>query len=320
MVHFGKHIIDPKTGLCEICDRGAIYEIKKGKRQGKQFLYSNQDGKFTYRPNDEELRHNDEATPRFIRKPLYPEPAPSIKLRAPVNDQHHHAPHPATLYHIDSTNQMVHRKIAPSNEPNRHAVQNQHSPPTRPVHVVHRRAHTPPPPHTDSFSSPRRRKNNSDTRIIERQRRVEADHFNHQSPRGVAEMYYIEAPHHSHHNTTLRTNISPSHVNDTSPSKIIYQGDTHRKQRQLEPIQRTHYVEHEPVVSRKVYKKLSPSSFDSRQDEHDPYENNMRPIRKIEKIYPTARQYDSSPQLTNRHVRSPLPYKNPSIYHIQTTN
>jgi len=36
MGHYGKHVIDPETGLCEICDRNAIREVRQGRRLGEQ--------------------------------------------------------------------------------------------------------------------------------------------------------------------------------------------------------------------------------------------------------------------------------------------
>lgn len=49
MGHDGKHIIDPETGLCQICDKGAIQEVHRGKRPGKQVLYSHSDDRLTNR-------------------------------------------------------------------------------------------------------------------------------------------------------------------------------------------------------------------------------------------------------------------------------
>ena len=36
MVHAGKHIIDPATGLCEICDDEAIRDLRRGKQPVRQ--------------------------------------------------------------------------------------------------------------------------------------------------------------------------------------------------------------------------------------------------------------------------------------------
>jgi hypothetical protein len=46
MGHYGKHIIDPETGLCEICDKGVLHEIRQGKRPGKQVYYSQHDDRY----------------------------------------------------------------------------------------------------------------------------------------------------------------------------------------------------------------------------------------------------------------------------------
>jgi hypothetical protein len=51
MGHPGKHLIDPETGLCEICDKDAIYEVRHGKRPGKQVYYSNHTDRSDYHPN-----------------------------------------------------------------------------------------------------------------------------------------------------------------------------------------------------------------------------------------------------------------------------
>ncbi|CAF1100468.1 unnamed protein product [Rotaria sp. Silwood1] len=349
MVHIGRHIIDPQTGLCEICDRGAIHQFRQSKH-GKQFLYSNQDGKFTYRPNDDEIYHKDETT-RHVRKPLYPEPPPprprpvvhepppprqravvheqpvvtqrriARRDHSPLDDIHQHSPNRlATLYYVNNTGQMAPRPHDVPNEPSRrYLVQEHHSPPTKPAHVERRRARTPPPPASDSWRSPPRRQNNSDTRVIERQHRdIPNDAYYHQSPRR-AEMYFVEAPHSNNHFSTLRPSVHPSHIDNTPSPRIVHQGDPNRKHH-LEPIQRIHYAEVEPASTRRANKKLSPRNHEPLQEEYIPNGSHARPVRKIEKIYPTPRQYESSPQLTNKHVRSTLSNKNPSIYYIPSVN
>lgn len=55
MGHAGKHIIDPETGLCEICDKGAIQEVHQGKRPGKHVFYSHSDDRLTNRSNSDEI-------------------------------------------------------------------------------------------------------------------------------------------------------------------------------------------------------------------------------------------------------------------------
>ena len=400
MVHYGKHIIDPATGLCEICDRGAIHELKHGKRPGKQFLYSNQDGKFTYRSTDDELNHQyDETTPRYVRKPLYPEPPPPARTRpvvheepvvvqkkvtrrdrSPYDDHEHSSPaRPATFYYVDNTGQMIpqnegppdetrrhhpvqnhqlsptrpartthHRAQTPPEEPRRHhpnqihhtsparparvvhhraqtppvetrrhhPVQNHHTSPTRPARVAHRRAQTPPA--NDSWRSPPKRQNNSDTEIIHRTN--PNDYYYDQSPR-KAELYYIEGPQHGNHYSTLNSLVLPTIDHHTPSPRIIHQGDTNKKQRQLEPIERKYRTEPEPTVSRKVYKKLPPSRHQPTEEEYFPNGNHAQPARKIEKIYPPPTKYVSSPQLINEHVGSPLSnHHHPSMYYLQTVN
>ncbi|CAF1103186.1 unnamed protein product [Rotaria sordida] len=335
MVHYGKHIIDQQTGLCEICDRGAIHRFRQSKH-GKQFLYSNQNGKFTYRPNDDEIHYKDETTPRYVRKPLYPEPPPPRprpvvheqpvvtqrkiprRDRSPLDDIHQHPrAHLSTLYHVDNRGHMAPRHHDQPDEPRqRYLVQDYRSSPTKPVHVEHRRAQTPPPPASDTWRSPPKRQNNSDTRIIERQHREKPnDTYYYQSPR-KAEMYYVEAPHSKIHVSTLRPSVHPSNINNTPSPRIIHQGDPNRKHH-LEPIQRMHYGEIEPTSTRRSNKNLSPRNYEPQQEEYISNSNHQRPVRKIEKIYPTPRQYESEPQLTNRYMQNTISNKNPSVYYIQ---
>ncbi|CAF4520651.1 unnamed protein product, partial [Rotaria magnacalcarata] len=75
---------------------------------------------------------------------------------------------------------MVPRNNVLSDESHRtYIVQNHNSAPARPAPAVRRHPKTPPPPASDSMRSQPRRKNNSDTRIIERQHRENVDdgHF-----------------------------------------------------------------------------------------------------------------------------------------------
>lgn len=55
MGHRGKHIIDPETGLCVLCDTDAIKEIREGKTP-EQRLYYTKNGNERSRPsrNDED--------------------------------------------------------------------------------------------------------------------------------------------------------------------------------------------------------------------------------------------------------------------------
>jgi hypothetical protein len=343
MVHYGKHIIDPKTGLCEICDRGAIHDLRHGKRTGKQFLYSNQDGRFTYRPKNEENYHPEEirTTPRYVRKPLYPEPPPPARPRRVVHEepavvhkkvvrrhhspveefQHSPLPRPTTLYYVDNTGQMYPQNEGPPEEPRQHyPVQNHHSPQAaRPTRVVQRRAQTPPPPASETWRAPPRRQHNSDIEFTEGQHQVKPqDYYTH--PSSTAELYHIDSSHHNNGFSTISSIVQKPHDNNTPSPRIIHHGDTNKKQRQLEPIGRKYYQEPEPTVVRKVYKKLPSQKYEPRQEEYVPNDNHLRPVRKIEKIYPSPRQYESSPQLMNRHDRSPVSDRLASVYYIQSVD
>ena len=55
MGHPGKHLIDPETGLCEICDKDAIYEVRQGKRPGKHLFYSDHNGRI---PHDRVMKYS----------------------------------------------------------------------------------------------------------------------------------------------------------------------------------------------------------------------------------------------------------------------
>lgn len=54
MVHPAKHPIDPDTGLCDICDRDAIQEIKLGRRPGRRVVYVDQEEGVIDRAPEEE--------------------------------------------------------------------------------------------------------------------------------------------------------------------------------------------------------------------------------------------------------------------------
>jgi hypothetical protein len=334
MVHYGRHIIDQETGLCEICDRGAIHDFHQGKRTGRHFLYSNQDGKFTYRPADDEIRtNNEEPTPRRVRKPLYPEPLPArtrpivneesvvVQKQAPRRDRPPQgatpnsspARPPATFYYVDNTGQMLPRNEVPPDERRRpYRVQNHYSPPTtRPARTVQRRAKTPPPA-SESWRSRPKRQNYAESEIIQLPNKTKpTDSYYNNSPR-QAEMYYIDKPYNDYRYQTTSSLVQPSN-------------DAKRKQRTLEPIERKQHIEPEPTVIRRVYKKLPASKYEP-QGEQVPngYQYQLRPVRKVEKIYPppktyeTPRTYETSPQSTNRVIGSPSTNKNPSVYYIRS--
>lgn len=55
MGHQGKHLIDPETGLCEICDQGAIEQVQQGKPPTKKIIYSALEDESTDRLNIDEI-------------------------------------------------------------------------------------------------------------------------------------------------------------------------------------------------------------------------------------------------------------------------
>jgi hypothetical protein len=97
-------------------------------------------------------------------------------------------------------------------------------------------------------------------------------------------MYYIDRPHQEPRFTTI--------------SSRVQDGENYRRQRPLEPIERKYYPEPEPTVARKVYKKLP----DNRQREN-PNGNNLRLVRKVEKIYPAPGTYNPNPSLYHLRAR-----------------
>jgi hypothetical protein len=356
MVHYGRHIIDPKTGLCEICDRGAIHEFRTGKRPGKKFLYSNHDGKFTYRPyneDEDETRNYDEPTPRQVRKTYHPDPPPArtrpvvreepVLVQRKVTRREHspydefeqpHPTHPATFYYVDNAGQMHHQDEPPPEEPRRRylAPPTHHSPPTthparvvrrraqtpppaHPTRTVRRRAQTPPPPASERWRPQPKRQPDSATEIIEQQYRgKQPDPYSYHSPK--AEMYYLEGAHNNNHFPTVNTHV-PQTQHEYTPSPRIVRQEPTRRQRHLEPIERKHYVEPEPQVSRKVYKKLPTQRYEPPEEQYIPNGHNTKPVRKVEKFYPTPRQYDSSPQ---QFIRSPIQNSHAHLYHLQSVD
>ena len=329
MVHYGKHIIDPQTGLCEICDRGAIHDLRRGKRPVKQFLYSNQDGKFTYRPNDEEPPYYDEPSPRQIRQPLYPPPARSRRAvyeepvivtkksvrreLTPPDDSPRRGHRSKVFYEVDDEGQMYPRSQGPPEEARRrYLIQTTQSRTPRPAHVAHRRAQTPPPPMNESWTKHPRRQNNSDTESVDRRYQPQY----HEPPR-KAELYYLDAnatrilPPLS----TSRTYVS--HDNLAPTPRGIQRPEESKKRYQLEPIERKPHREPEPPAERKIYRKVPPVRDDPPRDLYSNNGNHLRMTRKVETIYPTPKPYASSPQLHDTLDRSPRPNRYSTLYHLQ---
>ena len=334
MVHYGKHIIDPQTGYCEICDRGVINDLRKGKRAGKQFLYSNQDGKFTYRPNDEEPTYYDEPSPRQARKPLYPAPAPSQPVRSrraayeePVmasrrpirreltpSDESPRRSHRSTVfYEVDNEGQMNPRPEGPPEEVRRRYLILPHqSREPRPTHVVHRRAQTPPPPAIESWTTKARRQHNSDSEIVERRQQAQP----HYTAR-KAEMYHLDA--HPTRAPHPLSNSRPyvSHEDLTPSPRGIRRPEETGKRYQLEPLERRTHKEPEPTVARKIYRKLPPAREEPPAELYGTNGNHLRMTRKVETIYPTPRPYESSPHMKNTFDRAPPSNRHSTLYHLQ---
>ncbi|CAF0737584.1 unnamed protein product [Rotaria sp. Silwood1] len=352
MGHYGKHIIDPETGLCEICDKDAIREIREGKQPGKQVYYSNHDDGFSYRSNNNETPYiqdryedeiDDERTPRVIRQSVLP--APTVRSRRVIREEpidnpivirrrivrrnpppseeviiHRSSPRNKAYYYVDKEGQMLPQNYTPPAEPpRRYVVQSMGPPPppARTIRIARRHAQTPPPPVTEIRHSGPRRLINSDTEIIERQQRVRHDnaHYSQTPPRNI-EMYHIEAQPIYNHRSSLDSPIPTSRNMTTPPPNVIYQDDGRRKQRKIEPMERRNHVEPEPTVVRRVYKKLPPGKSVPSNDKYNSNENVPRSVRN-NKNHPPPRQYASSPQLANGNHRSLESTKNPSIYYIR---
>jgi hypothetical protein len=177
MGHTGKHIIDPETGLCVICDQDAIQEVTQGRRPGKQYYYANGNDGSTYRSYNDEAPYakdryvyetGDEQRPRYIRKTVYP--APTVRPRRVLYEQpieepivirrkvirrdpspteqvilHHPSPpRPTKVYYVDPDNQVIpQNKPLPEEPPRRYVIRKRNPPPERTVHVI--RQTTPPP-------------------------------------------------------------------------------------------------------------------------------------------------------------------------------
>ncbi|CAF1186351.1 unnamed protein product [Rotaria magnacalcarata] len=219
MGHYGKHIIDPETGLCEICDKDAISDIRHGKAPPKQVYYSKHDDELTHRSNNDEPPYDedqysyemdDRRTPRLVRRIV--RPAPTVRPRRVVSDEpreqpivirrkvirrvpppssppseedviHRSPPRLKPYYYVDREGQMVPQDYSPPPEPpRRYVVQSMNPPPRRTMRVARRRAHTPSPPINETRRSGPKRQINSDTEIVDRQQRIRHYDRNHSPP------------------------------------------------------------------------------------------------------------------------------------------
>jgi hypothetical protein len=356
MVHYGKHIIDRETGLCEICDRGVIHDLRKGKRPGRKYLYSNRDGKFTYRPDDNQTHINEEPRPRYVRKPLYPEPPPPRTRRVvyeepavvrkrvvrrtytpPDDVQDAPLSRPTTLYYVDTTGQMVPQNEALQDSPRRrYVVQNNYTPP-RTARVVRQRAQTPPPRTTRVIQQRSQTPPPRTTRVIQERSQTPPARVRRQynsDPDVIQRPYVVQ----SDDSYNYEAPIKPSmYYLEGKPNNNLYTTINPVAQRSRDdntppPPLKVIYQEDAPRKQRQL-EPIEPKHYveppvtvvkrvykklpaGRNQAPEEEYIPNGNSVRNGEKTYPSPRQYASSPQPFNRSI----PQTNPSIYYIQSTN
>ncbi|CAF0886019.1 unnamed protein product [Adineta steineri] len=88
MGHYGKHIIDPETGLCEICDKNAIQEVRQGKGLDQQPAHRNNNSgpngqrshRVSYADNQMIPRYNTPASVRAMKQQAYTPPPPASDM------------------------------------------------------------------------------------------------------------------------------------------------------------------------------------------------------------------------------------------------
>ncbi|CAF3638053.1 unnamed protein product [Rotaria socialis] len=345
MGHYGKHIIDPETGLCEICDKDAIYDIRHGKAPPKQVYYSKHDDGLTYRsnrdepPNDEDqssYEMDDERTPRHARRIV--RPAPTARPRRVVYDEpreqpivirrkvirrapppssppseedviHRSLPRSKPYYYVDREGQMVPQDYSPPPEPpRRYIVQSMNPPPGRTVRVARRRAHTPSPPINETKRSGPKRQINSDTEIVDRQQRIRHNDRNQSppsSPLKNPEMYHIVGKPTNDHHFKLDSPIPMSQEGITPPPKVIRHADENRRPQKHES------------VPRKIYDEPTPRrNLNAPMRQKNPYEpfqrrSNVEPMPKRNHMELSPRKpiMESEPNGVQRVIRKPPPGK-----------
>ena len=210
----------------------------------------------------------------------------------------------------------------PPEPPRRYVVQHVQPPPGRTVRVVRRRAQTPSPPSqlppNESVRIGPKRQINSDTKVLERQLRVNDDNLYDRTPSPkMAEMYHIEASVIEDNHSTLDSPIHMSHDISTPPPQTIHRNDETRKPLKLESIERQNHIEPGQTVVRRVYRKLPPGQNIPPNDEPISNASHPQTIRKTGVIRLPPRYNRTSPQLTNRSNRNPELTKNPSTYYIR---
>ncbi|UJR33588.1 hypothetical protein I4U23_021025 [Adineta vaga] len=237
MGHYGKHPIDPETGLCEICDQNAIQDFRQGKRLDQQ--------------NPNPYSNTGSALGSYIRKSAnaqVPPPPPPMQPRRVVYENNNDAPvvQRRIMRHGSTPNRDVYYQPSPrSSFVYDSQVFPQYSSPMpgRPVRVVHQYAQTPPPPTSQIVYTGPRRKINSGVPVLQQQPRI-----------GREAVYYQPG---------VPNNLGPQYVKVPR----VYQIEGNRRQQRLEPLERRALVQPQPqpqaTVIRRVYKKLPPGKYDS---------------------------------------------------------
>ncbi|CAF0750689.1 unnamed protein product [Adineta ricciae] len=248
MGHYGKHIIDPQTGLCEICDKNAIQDFRQGKRLDPQDPY--------------EYSANGEPMGSYIRKSVNSTVPPPIQ--APLMP-----PQPRRVV-FEDTNELPaipRRVVRHSSLPTREVIYRpslaydsqvypQYGTPVsgRPVRVVKQYAQTPPPPASAVWVAGPRRQTNSGV-IVQRTPRIAREQVYYQpaAPSNLGTQYVRAGPTIAHQ-TSLKSAI---------PGPRVYQIEGNRRPYQVEPLERRVVVQPQPTVVRRVYRKLPPGKYDS---------------------------------------------------------
>ncbi|CAF0775874.1 unnamed protein product [Didymodactylos carnosus] len=310
MPHYGHHIIDRETGLCEICDRAAIYDIKLGKKP--QLLYGDSNGRFVSRSNDNQSRRAtpepDEEepivypTPRHMKRVVYvdkPSPRraqtrlvhenePRLVMAQPAIRRYRRAPTPEEYYYVDDTGHIQdHVEPPPRPKPKQYLVQP--TPHTRIIRrqrqpspkIIQRRQHQ-LSPYSDSelvydrYKPPPPKHNNSDYTPPK-------DHNGyHQTP----------SPHRQQHHSADEAHPEFYHIvrqprNDDYASPRALQQLTHHStpspryvngnnNRKLEPLpvinKRPTDDIVQPTIVRRVYKKIPDKQMNGTRNHQQPHQ------------------------------------------------
>ena len=337
MVHYGRHIIDPETGLCEICQRGAIQNLRQGKRPARNFLNKNPNGKSKHRSNNGDGPDYDQVSPRPVRRPVAVSVPAGRTRRAPIEQpqsvrtrpaRRAHTPPEDTqratqrsnlLYYVDDSGQMYDQYEGVGNEPRRHYSDEPDYPATRVVQRVQRRALTPPPPRTTQIVIPASNTYpSSDTELIDRRSRKQPVTYDYDLPENP-EMYCIESGRDQSFQARHGISALRSYDEGLPTYRTVHQEEPRKRQYRLDPLERPVYSNPEKPVVRRVYRKLPATDYETEPDDYAPLVQNPRSSRRVEKIYPSPRNYVPSPQFVQSSEAIPSDYE-PSMYHMRSTN